>query len=673
MGHPIAVARMTMKYRPEIDGLRAVAVVPVVLFHAGVPGVTGGFVGVDVFFVISGYLITSILLSDLQAGRFSLAQFYERRARRILPALFFVILCCLPLAWAWMLPQELMDFGRSIAATALFSSNVLFWRETGYFSAASELKPLLHTWSLAVEEQYYLFAPLLIAVIWRWWRPTLLLCLSVIALASLALAVYGADHHPVANFYLLPFRIWELLAGAILAAVPAATLARAKGWQADFLGALGLAMIAAAIILFDDLTPTPGLSTLIPVVGAVLVLGFARSDGGVGRLLSLRPVVGMGLISYSLYLWHHPILAFARIRNIANPEGLLLWALLLGTAVLAWFTWRFVEQPFRGASPWLAGRWRLGAVSFAAMILSVGIGMALIVGDGFDGRVARGGHPYSDAASLVAALDANRGLSPECDAGEFTLSPRCRTSEEPVLALWGDSFAMHLAAALHNSISSVPFVQLTLSGCAPFPGLSDKASKSERAACIDFNDTALRWILSQDKIKTVVISSPFRHILSASLTTRDDHRFDSVEERKAALVRSATELGRALAIAGKKLVIVSPPPATGMDLGLCPIRMHLNGVAGAACDFPIGKHWSGSALAIELVKSLESVAPVVWLDDYLCTNGTCRVTLDGTPIYRDADHLSNAGSAELGRRVDLAGAIRAAAATRPPEEGPATR
>jgi len=185
-----------MKYRPEIDGLRAVAVVPVVLFHAGLPGVSGGFVGVDVFFVISGFLITSILLNDIETGRFSLMRFYERRARRILPALFVVILCCLPFAWAWMLPHELVAFGKSIAATALFSSNILFWRETGYFAAASELKPLLHTWSLAVEEQYYLFFPVALALLWRWRQAVILPGLLLGVLASLAMAVYGAQYHP---------------------------------------------------------------------------------------------------------------------------------------------------------------------------------------------------------------------------------------------------------------------------------------------------------------------------------------------------------------------------------------------------------------------------------------------------------------------------------------------
>jgi peptidoglycan/LPS O-acetylase OafA/YrhL len=189
-----------MRYRPEIDGLRAVAVVPVILFHAGFETFSGGFVGVDVFFVISGYLITSLIIEDLEKGHFSIARFYERRARRILPALFFVMLCCIPFAWMWMLPHKLKDFGQSIVAVTLFASNVLFWIKDGYFSEAAELKPLLHTWSLAVEEQYYLCFPIFLIAIWRFGRPAVAALLMLIALVSLGLSEWGWRNAPSANF-----------------------------------------------------------------------------------------------------------------------------------------------------------------------------------------------------------------------------------------------------------------------------------------------------------------------------------------------------------------------------------------------------------------------------------------------------------------------------------------
>jgi peptidoglycan/LPS O-acetylase OafA/YrhL len=206
-----------MEYRREIDGLRALAVLPVILFHAGFTTFSGGFVGVDVFFVISGYLITTIILTELEQGTFSIVNFYERRARRILPALFVMMLACLPFAWFWLLPEDMKDFSQSLLAVSVFASNILFWRESGYFDSAAELKPLLHTWSLAVEEQYYMLFPLFLMATWRFGRRWILGSLIAVALASLALAQWGSLVKPAATFYLLPTRVWELLIGAFAA------------------------------------------------------------------------------------------------------------------------------------------------------------------------------------------------------------------------------------------------------------------------------------------------------------------------------------------------------------------------------------------------------------------------------------------------------------------------
>jgi len=280
-----------MLYRSEIDGLRAVAVVPVILFHAGVAGFSGGYVGVDVFFVISGYLITTIILNDLEAGRFSIARFYERRARRILPALSVVLLCCIPFAWLWMLPQELVAFGKSLVATMLFGSNVLFWKESGYFDPAVELKPLLHTWSLAIEEQYYLLFPVTLALIWRWRKSAVLPSLVFVILVSLAISEWGSRNAPSANFYLLPSRVWELLVGALTAFRFGNSYKRSHT-----LGLLGLGLIVCAVFFLDATTPMPSLWTLLPVIGTALILGFGRDATVVAKLLSIKPLVGLGLI-----------------------------------------------------------------------------------------------------------------------------------------------------------------------------------------------------------------------------------------------------------------------------------------------------------------------------------------------------------------------------------------
>jgi peptidoglycan/LPS O-acetylase OafA/YrhL len=279
-----------MQYRREIDGLRAVAVVPVILFHAGFEVFSGGFVGVDVFFVISGYLITTIIHEEIREGDFSLVRFYERRIRRILPALIVVSLTCIPFAWLWMLPSEFDRFSQSLVAVNIFASNFLFLRENGYFAAASELKPLLHTWSLAVEEQFYVLFPLFLLLTSRLGLKVSLGLLMVLAMFSLGLSEWGARSYPALNFYLLPTRAWELGAGAILA-MGITERDGTAGWLGQVASAAGLGMVVSALFLFERFLPTPSFWALVPVIGTALILVFARQDTLVGKLLGWKPVV----------------------------------------------------------------------------------------------------------------------------------------------------------------------------------------------------------------------------------------------------------------------------------------------------------------------------------------------------------------------------------------------
>ncbi|MCH8685927.1 acyltransferase family protein [Pedomonas mirosovicensis] len=332
-----------MHYRPEIDGLRAVAVIPVILFHAGLSLFSGGFAGVDVFFVISGYLITSIIINELEEGRFSIVRFYERRARRILPALFVVMLCCIPFAAAWMLPWQFKDFAQSLIAVTLFSSNILFWREDDYFATAAEEKPLLHTWSLAVEEQYYLLFPLLLALLWRFGRRPVFGVIALLAGASLLLSEYGSRHWGSANFYLAHTRAWELLIGSICAFLQF----RQPQRRSNGLSALGLGLILFAIFRYDETTPFPSVYALAPTLGTALVILYGAGGTWAGRLLATRPFVGIGLISYSAYLWHQPLLAFARIYSLKTPPIEMMLALSAASLVLAYLSWKYVETPFR--------------------------------------------------------------------------------------------------------------------------------------------------------------------------------------------------------------------------------------------------------------------------------------------------------------------------------------
>jgi peptidoglycan/LPS O-acetylase OafA/YrhL len=337
-----------LSYRREIDGLRALAVVPVLLFHAKFGFFSGGFVGVDVFFVISGYLITSIILNELQHEKFSFLSFYERRARRILPALFVVMLACTVLACLWMMPDELKNFGQSLVATTLISNNVLLAITSGYWKLASEFKPLLHTWSLGVEEQYYLIFPVLLVLAWKRIKTNIFTVMSIAFALSLVLSQYAVDRYPFVTFYALPTRAWELLLGA-MAAVYLNNKGALPGNMAvkQFSSFAGMLLIVGSIALFDEATPTPSLYALIPTVGAILIILYATEGTIAHRLLGNRGMVAIGLISYSLYLWHQPLFAFARIYLQSPPSQALYSALIAVAFLLAYGSWRLIETPFR--------------------------------------------------------------------------------------------------------------------------------------------------------------------------------------------------------------------------------------------------------------------------------------------------------------------------------------
>ncbi|TPE53035.1 acyltransferase family protein [Amaricoccus solimangrovi] len=372
-GHERARARpgVAFRYRPEIDGLRALAILPVVLFHAGYSAFSGGFVGVDVFFVISGYLITSLVMRDIAQDRFSILGFYERRARRILPAMIFVVLACVPLAAVFLLPSALHDFGRSITATMLFYANHFFLDHVDYFAPRADLMPLLHMWSLAVEEQYYLFVPPLMWLVWRLGARQRIM-LALFGAASL-LSVIGASlivqRWPGVAFFIFPTRAFELGIGSILALVLRERELPRSAANGP-LALLGVALILGAVLLIPADAPMPSWLSLIPCLGAALVIAFATEGTPARAFLASRPLVGIGLVSFSLYLWHQPLFAFAR-SVIAEPSPWLMGALGLLSALLAVLSWRFVEQPARRAR---MSRTRLLGLAALALVATAALG-----------------------------------------------------------------------------------------------------------------------------------------------------------------------------------------------------------------------------------------------------------------------------------------------------------
>jgi peptidoglycan/LPS O-acetylase OafA/YrhL len=375
-----------LRYRKEVDGLRAWAVLPVLAFHAGVPGFAGGFLGVDVFFVISGYLITGILLRDIEKGGFSIVHFLERRARRIIPALYVVLVACLLAGWVLLMPDDLENLGQSTFATVLSANNVLLLLTSGYWDLSTELKPLLHTWSLGVEEQFYLIFPwILLAVHRRGWTGWVL---GGMAIASLALAEWTMSRSPQTAFFMLHTRAFELLAGAMLSHLELrrGDLGARLGIRTR--GALtiaGLAMIAASVALFDSSTRLPGALSLVPVVGTMLVIAFASEKVPGARLLCQPIVVGIGLISYSLYLWHQPLLAYLRVTSAEHPTLAMSLAAVAVAFPLAYLSWRFVERPFRQSGGWT--RTHVFAFTITGGALLGGAGLVMDRAQGFRHRV----------------------------------------------------------------------------------------------------------------------------------------------------------------------------------------------------------------------------------------------------------------------------------------------
>lgn len=466
-----------MEYRREVDGLRAFAVFPVILFHAGVPSFEGGFVGVDIFFVISGYLITSIILAEKQSGTFTLTNFYERRARRILPGLFLVMFACLP--FVWLFPDDTKKFSESLVAVSIFASNFYFWKDTIYFGAPSELKPLLHTWSLAVEEQYYLLFPIFILLTWRLGKRRILVLLALIALISLGTAQWASINKPAGNFFLLPTRGWEILIGAFLAF----HLSTRDAERNNIIGShavsqlgsiVGIMLCIYAVSSFDRQTPFPGFYTLIPTTGAALIILFATQRTLVGKLLGSKLFVGVGLISYSLYLWHQPLLALSRIRSLVELSNI--WLAMLGvvTVVLAYLSWKYVEIPFRNKHRF--SRKQIFVYSSLCSGFFISVGSAGYFSNGFEDLYQQGltssqkeifsfskmdvGHVYRDGKCY---------LQPHQSFEEFSVECRDIVKEDPTLLIWGDSHAAALSKGLREVHKNV--IQYTASACPPIVGL----------------------------------------------------------------------------------------------------------------------------------------------------------------------------------------------------------
>lgn len=455
-----------MKYRPEIDGLRAIAVLPVIFYHADFSIFQGGYVGVDVFFVISGYLITSIILSEIFSSTFSIANFYERRARRILPVLLFISSFTLFAAWSLLPPVEFKDFGQSLFAVSFFSSNILFWLESGYFSAASDLKPLIHTWSLGVEEQFYILFPIAAIIICSLERKLILPVISFLFCVSLFLADFYSSSQDVilkeASFYLLPTRAWELLLGSLIF-----FLFRnfenitSKILLNNIMSLMGLMLIFYSIAFFNNNTPFPSFYTLLPTIGASFLIIFATKDTYVGKLLTLQPMIFVGLISFSAYLWHQPLFAFSRYYFVGEVSTVHIMLLIIMVIILSYLSWRFVEQPFRDKNK--ISRSKIITYSIFGSLSLASIGLAIHLNNGFQERFSEeqlellAFSSYKDREILYR----NRACFLRSDQSADEYVDIC--SNGPIY-IWGDSHAASLSYGIRQIKKAS---QYTASMCPP--------------------------------------------------------------------------------------------------------------------------------------------------------------------------------------------------------------
>ena len=390
-----------MKYRLEIDGLRALAVLPVIFFHAGFDMFRGGYIGVDVFFVISGYLITSIIINQLEKKQFSIINFYERRARRIFPALFFVMLLNIPIAFFTMLPDPLENFGQSLVATSFFANNILLYLTSGYWDLASEYKPLLHTWSLAVEEQYYIIFPMLMTMLWGFGIKKITYFFILLFFLSLGFAQWESLHNPAAGFYLLHTRAFEILIGVFIAFYFKKNGYLKSSFYNQFLSLFGFLMIVYSIFAFDETTPFPSVYTLLPALGTGFLILCTTKETLIYKLMSNKILVFIGLISYSSYLFHQSIFSFIRIISKNEPTLLLMILGIIITFLAAYFSYKFIESPFRDFER--MSRKKLILILSSAFIVIVSTGLILALNNGFSNRIYEGEFNKFEKSKIISS------------------------------------------------------------------------------------------------------------------------------------------------------------------------------------------------------------------------------------------------------------------------------
>jgi len=623
-------------YRRDIDGLRAVAVIAVILFHAFPSFLKGGFIGVDIFFVISGFLISSILLRELNSESFSIARFYTRRVVRIFPALTTVLIACLAFGWLALFAVEYKSLGKHALAVAGFVSNLVFWSETSYFDVASEAKPLLHLWSLGIEEQFYMMWPLVLFLFYRF-RTHIPLAITVTIAISFGLNLFQAANNPTADFYSPQTRAWELLTGALVACVP-------SHWKpsvhiVNILSCLGAALIVAGLVMINSTSVFPGTLALVPVTGAVLLIA-AGPKSLINRIvLSNRLMVGTGLISFPLYLWHWPLLSFPRIIESETPSINTRIAAILITIVLSWLTYKFIETPIRTGSIS-----RAKSVKFlsCAMLATATMAMFIFAKDGLTDReganpIARypndlGRDPYLSYISSNFSRCSDIKLR-ELSSLDASYGYRCFQSKPDMpikILLVGDSHAEHWLPGIAEQFSDVnvgSFIQPQL------PSLDSPAFKQP-----------LDLISKDNNIETIIISAMWIDKIAPGL----------IEPEK-----QISRTLKTLSNANKNIYVMDDIPVFSFTPEKCKYGRRFS--SSSKCEMSLSDYQKQktyySTILLSALKQNPDVK-FIGVHELLCDTKSCAMTADEKLLYRDTNHLNIAGSKYLAYRLVSSGKLQ---------------
>lgn len=636
---------MQIAYRPDIDGLRAVAVLSVLGFHFFPEWFPGGYIGVDVFFVISGYLITSILIKEHDAGSWSIASFYARRILRIFPALILVLLFCLLLGWHVLLADEYKQLGKHIAAGAGFFSNIALWQEAGYFDRSSELKPLLHLWSLGIEEQFYIFWPLILWAAWQY-RGKLTVITAALALASLIAGGFLVFQDRIQAFYSPFTRGWELLAGAILA------IYRGKITPSGILSIhRRLAQFASAVVLMGsflfltEAMPFPGFLAIIPVLTTVILIDTNSGNAAGNYFLSWKPLVWVGLISYPLYLWHWPLLSFARILNSDAPSAQLRFLLILISFLLAGLTYWFVEKPLRR----IRQRWFIATLASILFLIGL-LGFNVFVRDGLE-RIRYKRMIEVNEQTNIDFIDFEKiGLitDAKCDKPfRFPEKDVCLTfnpSKPVTVAVVGDSHALHAYWGLARAFAK-DGLNLKVYGkgaCVPF---LDHVTPGDAAHCQPFMNATLKDIAEDKRIQSVALVYRGRYLKEGSAKAEIDAYSQKLNATISMLERS-----------GKKVYYFLPIVEPGFDPRLCTGVLPLGRKPPQSCvidEIQDTLKWAELGRLVHQIQFDHPHVKVINPNKYLCKDQSCPIIMNNRSIFKDDNHLSYFGSILIGDQLKL--------------------